>query len=364
MSSILNVTSLSTREEFYKVEINALFNTARILSIYIQPILCIVGIVGNLLSLRIFLSKELRKVSSNIYLSAFSASCSVFLLAVFIIWLEFFKLSLIHIQVWCQCIIFFTYVSSFLTIWFIVCITVENYIVTFHLRKATYFCTVLKAKVVIFCLTMTSFMLYAFTFWFTSVQEINGQRICQPSMEYPEVTTIFTYVDTVVTLLLPTILLIVMISAILVKHIYQRHLNSKLSINGSTRQRLSKKEKSLLKITRVLLAIGLAYVLLSLPSYINKLRYLVSLTLYPQNITMDDHSQNQICIVIFYSNFTLNFLFYIKWSLNFRRGLKRLFRIQCRATDSQKLNNHALAHGQASVLTERTNAVRNTVTSV
>ena len=45
------------------------FNFAKYLTVYFQPFLFGFGLVGNLLSFVIFLSKPLRKISSNIYLA-------------------------------------------------------------------------------------------------------------------------------------------------------------------------------------------------------------------------------------------------------------------------------------------------------
>jgi len=342
-----------------------LLDIARFLTVYVQPLFCVLGIAGNGLSLLIFLSKDLRKVSSNIYLSVLSAACTVFLISLLVVWLEVIHVKVIHENIWCQSIVFVTYVSSFLTVWSVVCITVENYIVTFHLRKATYFCTVPKAKLVVLFLTVIGILLYTFSLWSVKVVNYMGMNICTSDPEYQETTKIFTFVDTIVTLVLPTGALLVLISAILAKHLWQRH-RKKNEEEQSGRKRLSKKEKSLLKITRVLLAIGLTYVVLGGPSYINKLRSMFINT-SEVSVSLNERSMNQIFQIIFYLTFCFNFAFYSMWSLNFRRGLKRLCCCKCKINTKfdQDLQGLTLTRaGQTSNVTERTVGQHFTITSL
>lgn len=344
----------------------ALLFVARYLSKYGMPIICLFGIIGNSISVLIFLSKDLRKVSSNIYLTVLSATSAVFLLAAFINWLEFVNIKIVHTeQAWCQCIVFVTYVCSFLTVWVVVFITIENYIVTFHLSKATYFCTVFKARVVVVTLTVIAVFLYMFSLWSTKIGEFMGTKACMSDSDYEELTGIFTYIDTVVTLVLPTTILIILIAAILVKHVVQSQKSKRCPCIQGVR-RLSKKEKSLLRITRVLLAISVSYVILSAPFYFNKLKYLILEAIDNlQYVTIRDRLINQIFQIIYHTSFCYNFIFYIIWSMNYRRGLRRLFRIRIRRScDQETYNTNLMTHPNNSTQTDKTYVHRMTATNL
>ncbi|OWF47620.1 Somatostatin receptor type 4 [Mizuhopecten yessoensis] len=315
-----NNSSQTSAKDYFSLDDSdslILYQLARVMTIYVQPVICIAGLAGNIISLFIFLSKDLRKTSSNIYLGGLSACGSLFLVALFLVWLEVTGVRLVHEPVWCQSIVFVTYVCSFLTVWFVVCITVENYIFTFHLKKATYFCTVPKAKIIVCSVTAVGIVIYLFVMWASGVVVVKGHTICTESASHPRVTEIFTYIDTIVVLVLPSVILVMLIGAILIKHLW--------ITRSEIRTRLTKKEKSLVKITRVLLAIGINYVVLSAPSYINKIRFIIMTAFTEVRPTITDRCLNQIFQIIFYMTFCANFLFYILWSVNFRRGLKRLF---------------------------------------
>lgn len=323
MESYNNSSQTATKDYFSLDDTDSviLFQLAKMMTIYVQPVLCVAGLSGNVLSLMIFFSKDLRKTSSNIYLGGLSACGSLFLLALFLVWLEVTGFRIVHQPIWCQSIVFVTYVCSFLTVWFVVCITVENYIFTFHLKKATYFCTVSKAKAVVLTVTTLGVGLYLFVMWASGVVKVNGHNICTESASHPDVTKIFTYIDTILVLVLPSFILVGLIGAILIKHLWVTR--------ADVRTRLSKKERSLVKITRVLLAIGLNYVILSAPSYVNKIRFIILTTFTESRPTITDRSLNQIFQIVFYMTFCVNFPFYVLWSMNFRRGLRKLFHFKC-----------------------------------
>ena len=88
----------------------ALMDVTKFLSLYVQPFLCLFGIAGHSLSIVIFLSKSLRKISSNIYLAALSGSSIGFNLVLLLQWLEMVNVQLMHKTGFCQGIVYFGYV--------------------------------------------------------------------------------------------------------------------------------------------------------------------------------------------------------------------------------------------------------------
>jgi len=58
------------------------------LTLYITPLIVVIGVVGNALSLAVFSLTHLQRLSSSLYLSMLSVADIVFLLALLVVWLE------------------------------------------------------------------------------------------------------------------------------------------------------------------------------------------------------------------------------------------------------------------------------------
>lgn len=213
---------------------------------------------------------------------------------------------------------------SFLSVWLIVCITVENYIVTFHLSKAVVYCTVFRAKIVISLLVLYSVLLYSGQFWTTGVVEVSeNYTMCTEVAAYSQLNRIYSFWDTITTLVLPIIITTTLIVAILSQNMcHDKKVNGR---DSSVYRRLSKKQKSLVRITRVLLAISLTFVILSGPSYINKLRHLILTEIEGRRpYTLTDRVLQQTFQIIYYLSSCLNIIYYLIWSHNFRKETRVL----------------------------------------
>lgn len=332
-----NITDVLADNSRYEEIPWILWHTGRLMTVFLQPFLCVFGFLGNFISVIIFLSKEMRGISSNIYLTSLSASSCIFLFAVFCVWLEVVNIPLVNKPVWCQLIVFMTYACSFLSVWFVVCITVENYIVTFHLTSALIYCTVMRARIVVAFLTCMSILLYCFVIWDTKVVEVRGVDICTENNQSPQLTQMFTYVDNALTLILPTVVTLILVKAILVKIACRADVLHQSML-------LSRRERSLVRITRVLLAISLTFVIFSAPSQINKIRHLVATVETSNNfVYKKERIVQKICQIIYYISFSFNLIYYIIWSENYRESLKRLLCIRkCakkKQSPSQAANN-------------------------
>ncbi|XP_052784239.1 somatostatin receptor type 4-like [Mya arenaria] len=327
MSNVDNITADAADGGNYESDhiSPSLFLFAKYITIYLQPVIFTAGLLGNFLSFCVFLSKGMRKISSNLYLAALSGSSFGFNVLLLFQWLEIVHIPIIHMQGFCQAIVYLGYIFSFLSVWLIVCITVETYIVTFHLSKAVIYCTVFRAKVVIGILIMFSVILYSGQLWTTSVMEVfENYTICTEVNKYAQLNIIYTFWDTITTMILPIIIISVLSVAIL----------SKISLappknNGSDYlilQRQSKKQKCLVRITRVLLAISLTFVILSGPSHANKLRHLILTELNgaQRPYTLSDRVLQQVFQIISYLSSCLNIVNLLIWSQNFRKEIRRL----------------------------------------
>ncbi|XP_076435803.1 uncharacterized protein LOC143275517 [Babylonia areolata] len=199
------------------------------------PVIVVLGIVGNVLSFCIFVSKTLRRTSCSLYLAARCVSDTGFLLSVFITWLgDAMGIPVIHTMVVCQVVVFASYVFGFLSVWLVVCITLENYIRICHPFSVCRHCTVQKAQRVLLGLCVLSVALYQFPLWTTHVVTVGEHRFCGNKAEFLEVFQALVYLDMVITLALPSLVIIFFLVAIFVSLV--RSLRRQSRLKGSSKR--------------------------------------------------------------------------------------------------------------------------------
>lgn len=79
--------------------------------LYYMPILCTFGTIGNILSVYVFFSTKLRKLSSSYYLSALAITDTGVLISSFFTWLELVDVQGFNTSILCQLWVYLSYVS-------------------------------------------------------------------------------------------------------------------------------------------------------------------------------------------------------------------------------------------------------------
>jgi len=86
--------------------------------IYVLPIIVFVGLFGNCtLIFLISADKQMRNVSSSVYLASVLAADTGMLLSLLLTWLETLGFPLNHQPAICRINVYITYVCGFLSIW-------------------------------------------------------------------------------------------------------------------------------------------------------------------------------------------------------------------------------------------------------
>ena len=107
-----------------------------IMDLYIKPIMYIFGIIGNVVSFAVFMFTYMRHISSSVYLAGLAISDTGFLLCALAMWTDNLDLHLSHKPVICQLIVYVSYITSFLSVWYIVSFTMERCIaIQFPLKR-------------------------------------------------------------------------------------------------------------------------------------------------------------------------------------------------------------------------------------
>ena len=127
-----------------------LANGARSFYAFVTPLILLLGLVGNTVSLRVFTATRLRELSATWYLAALSASDNVVLLTYVLFdwllrglpfWKEGYSINIIHKQGLCQTFLFLSYLSRFISVYLIVIFTVERYIAVCRPLQRRVICT-------------------------------------------------------------------------------------------------------------------------------------------------------------------------------------------------------------------------------
>ena len=84
----------------------------------VLPVIVIVGLIGNMISIYLITAdKQMRNVSSSIYLVAVLGADTGFLLSLFLVWLEALGHPVNHLPAVCRVNVYLPYVCCFLSIW-------------------------------------------------------------------------------------------------------------------------------------------------------------------------------------------------------------------------------------------------------
>ncbi|XP_052218092.1 neuropeptide receptor 15-like [Dreissena polymorpha] len=206
---IMNVSNFS----FPSKDLNSSYQTDslrvyRVMYEYVLPIIVFVGLAGNISSIYLILfDKQMRKVSSSVFLTSVLAADTGMLMSLFLVWIESLGYPVNHLPAVCRINVYLTYVFGFLSIWYVVCITVETFITICHPTKIKQMCTLFRARAVAVVLLVTALVLYAVAPIITEAQGVphsNSTKMCLPIAKYAHLLQLVYYADLVLTLLVPS----------------------------------------------------------------------------------------------------------------------------------------------------------------
>ncbi|XP_011873888.1 PREDICTED: thyrotropin-releasing hormone receptor-like isoform X2 [Vollenhovia emeryi] len=180
--------------------------------IYYIPSIILLGLVGNLLSCVVFLKTHLKLRSSSYYLAALATTDFSFLMSLLLVWLN----STIGWKVfnnngWCETLVYVSAVCSSLSVWLIVAFTVERFIAVQYPLHRPHMCTVARAKTIILVLTILALVSHSYSFVTAGVvKNQGGDEVCELKIEYLETMQIISIIDSIASLIVPLVLIIVM----------------------------------------------------------------------------------------------------------------------------------------------------------
>lgn len=311
-SSIINNVSTNV------TDVNRSLAPAEILLIYILPIIIFVGLFGNVVSFVVFLDKELRHISSSVYIMAVLCSDTGMLLNQTLVWLEALRISPWFGQGMCKLFVFSGFVFAFLSEWYVVCITVENYVTLRHPTKITTLCTIRRAVIVTVSLATLAVSSY-FIYLFTTGTDLG---YCNNNMS-SKLEQIYFYVDNIATLLLPTIVVFVLLAAIVLQVIKSIKSKRRMSLSKTKKKKSSIPQ---VRVAKMLFVLSISAFVLSTPDHVVKLYFSMSGLVF---LKLSELQKLTFLVFMFlyYTRFSTKFFILIAFSKNFRKKL--LSKIRC-----------------------------------
>lgn len=351
--SLKNVTQSYNTDSYHPI--TAFIET------YTIPVISIFGLIGNTIASLVFLQKKLRNNSCSIFLAARGFSDNGFLSTLIIIWISrTCRLQLGMVNGSCRIIIFLSYVCGCISAWLVVFVTVENYFRICRPFLVSRFCTIKGAKisVVILCINTVGF--YNFPFWAMSSDD------CVPYDEYQNTVQAFIYIDIVITLILPLICIVLVMSAILCV------LLKSYKIRNRHKLRTTKTVKSpMAKVTNMLLAVTLTFFCFCLPSHVNRIRLMLSNTEGTKVYnSLHEEAIQQITLLIYYLSLSTNIIIYTIFGSRFRSVCKSMFTVSSvrkkalRRVISEKKQDLAAMVNEINAFPEKTNVRQNLAVSI
>ena len=295
-------------------------NAAMLVEIYCMPVICLFGLVGNTLSSITFLRNPLRKTSCSLYLAVRSISDNGFLLALSLIWIStVFELRLSRVKGICQTIVFLTYICGCVSVWLVVFVTIENYVRICHPFAAKTVCSKRPARILTCILCISALGVYNFPLWISNSD-------CSHNHKFYEITQALVYTDTLLTLVIPSLLIIVLMIAILYSLIQTFQRRQRLRKSPEPKNRATGKTLPAAKVTKMLFVVSLMFFILNIPSHIIRLYILINSFIKGQNQPPNvERAIQTIFQLIYYLSFSLNIIIYLSFGRNFRTTFKTLF---------------------------------------
>ena len=306
------------------------------LNLYGTPIIAVVGILTNTLSILVFTTSKMRHQSSSVYLISMAISDNGFLLSLFITWLSWVDVYLFHKPIWCQTLVFTTYICSFLSTWNVCSFTVERFIAVIYPLKRIIVCTVHRALTVVVLEAVLAVLLYSFSIWTSTVYQFPDHSVCATKQRFIPFVQLMMNVDTVITLIIPSILIIVLNIRIAMTLYYlkrdRRYLtetqlflsNTSTSTSKTRTQRAQRTSRTNspnihLRASGMLLAVSTTFVLLNIPSHAFRIYgFLQDLKIHSYNLSPEAQLWQELFQFLYYLNFSTNFFLYVAFRKAFR----------------------------------------------
>ena len=296
---------------------------------YMTPVIIVIGLVGNTISLRVFTSKVMQRLSSSHYLVALSASDILVLLTyVFIDWLNRgmirwpgnLRVPLMNARGACQMYLYVSYTLRFISAWLIVIFAAERFVAVCMPRHRRRFGTKRFANKLIVAVVLIAAVLCLYKPILSEVHETSKEKACTRNRKFNQENFVLDAVYGILITAVPSIVILALNIPILKCLVNWQ--------NGHNGAKIMHREKRIrLEVTIILLAISSCFIFLNLPYFIIWCKQFLQ-SLNPKTPLVADRISGQLYIArtIFYLNYCVNIFLYMLTGAYYRREIKSMFR--------------------------------------
>ena len=173
------------------------------LRLYYTPSVIAIGLVGNFVSIVTLLRTQLASLPTARYLAACTLVDAVFLFSLLTTWLVEMGYPIYHVGVACHATTFAREASSFLSVWYTVCYSVDALIAIKFPNAERKMCTITKAKIVIMTLAIVATTVFLNISLTVGVVNLGPRQVCAPVGRFTDALRTLGHVDVFVNVLLP-----------------------------------------------------------------------------------------------------------------------------------------------------------------
>ena len=330
-------------------------DAAKNIMIYLSPIMVVVGILGNGVSLVIMRSSHFNNSPSSFALSALAVvdSCNL-VVGLGVIWVEYMfkKVVAFENDAACKLTFFLMYFFAGLSSWTIVAVTLERTISIIFPMKAKEICS--RRNKNIFLLTLYTVIALAYFYLlilprihtYTNPFTNTTSRTCRADVEHlVKMESVLFNQDTLMNSCIPASLIFVGNLMIIIRLTKARKMRKEM--NSGTQQQTGASSTNVM-----LIAISITFLLTTLPLTI----YLYKQSEWFDLTTVDGLVERSLTFSIltqlFYTNSMINFWMYFLTGKRFRNAFMAIF-VPCRKTSQAGFNTSASGSTSTSQITNR-----------
>lgn len=350
----IDLTSIGTKP--------ALFRVGTAIFAYFTPVIFVVGLIGNSLSLAVFTSKSLRTLSASSYLAALSiADISSLLFYVLIEWLRRglehihtkAKLDFLDMTGFCQLFLYMAYLSRLMSSWVIVAFTIERFVgICYPLRSFRR-----GAKKMLLSMLGVSTLLVLYKPILSGEYIKSGKTVCGSNPDFKILSFALDGVFAVSITLIP-FLIISILNTLIARKLFLRNKESKDLFSDDSKIRL--------EFTVILLAISFFFIAFNLPYSVVWARnyFCHSYSGSTADIENIEYWNGILTItrVIFYMNYCVNFFLYSITGKYFRTALVQM--LLCKGTRRNTYGSYVRCNRMGSSMNTNVNMCNPRIESV
>ena len=293
------------------------------------PPLLVVGTSGNAMTIAIHKRTILTSPLSIFFIVLAVSDLGLLYSNCFRDWISLvFNLNIsVQNSVLCKFVLFTLYVSGCLSAWTLVAMTARRAVCILWPHRANVLCTAGQSKVIVVSMTLFISAIHVHIIYGFDVITSGGVKRCILIKDYkPFFSQIWSLIDMLIFSLLPWLCLAVSNSLLLWK-LKVSIREAEISLGSGQADRINDRRKKATSITATLIAVSVAFLILTFPISFTQILNVVfwtSRSIEELNLSRANYYASEISFKVWYLNSCINFYIYCLTGSKFRKEAKRI----------------------------------------